>query len=754
MKFESQNLLIEKSLSIENSNKMKEEKTKFPSESQSDDNDDPEDAYRVIDEGRNGRWNKLDLEIPVQKIQDFDSSNLGIDTEKGVEIAWNEMKFSSNPKKSHPNRFESIETLRNIFEKLKKVLEFMLKLDHSNILKFFDYWFIENQGEAKLVVITEYSTGGSLKKYLDNSRKSQTKVKPQASRRFLNQILYTIKFIHSEKISIFHGHINSETIFIQNNGVIKLTPALLSLNGVFVRANNLIRVCSIPNGDLNHILQLTNEIKIKDLNAVGKLAEEIFNIHLKAKSPMSPLMKSKVFDNIAILNENSDLDYDFYDYDDNTTLNLNSEQDLEKSFVKICLNSGRLQNDSSSGSELNFNHIWYHPFINNIYSLKVLSVYSLLSYFQEKKMADYKNNTDTNKINNCSHKTNNTNYNNNNNNNIGSQINKIRRKSYCSDKEDVNESPKPQFLILSNISNERKQEASLNQPSINASLNDLSNVNRRRSSNYMNHGSNNNSQISLRINSSGHLNKEKRKVSLTFLTNYNYLTIPQNFFSILEDIKSGLYPRLFKERHNKEIKHFQPGFCLKSTTNSAYDYLEFFKQTKQLLEFRSMSSLNLVSSDVNNANNLLKPWSNDRNNSNTNSNQDLTLSDSNSNLSNAKSNDETRRLTNLFCKLNIDYATKRVDLNLDLEFNDTFKRNLECSFESDFLNGFEIKNCNHDFDLNNLVSADEHPLDFKIENICIHLANELIDFGLINKEDRATISETILKTMKDYLLTL
>lgn len=37
-----------------------------------------------------------------------------------------------------------------------------------------------------------------------------------------------------------------------------------------------------------------------------------------------------------------------------------------------------------------------------------------------------------------------------------------------------------------------------------------------------------------------------RKVSLTFLTNVHDLKIPQDFFSILEDIRSGLYPRLFK----------------------------------------------------------------------------------------------------------------------------------------------------------------------------------------------------------------
>ena len=35
--------------------------------------------------------------------------------------------------------------------------------------------------------------------------------------------------------------------------------------------------------------------------------------------------------------------------------------------------------------------------------------------------------------------------------------------------------------------------------------------------------------------------KDKRKVSLSFLSSFNNLTLPQNFFSILDDIRFGLY---------------------------------------------------------------------------------------------------------------------------------------------------------------------------------------------------------------------
>ena len=168
------------------------------------DGDDMED-YKILEESPCGRWNKSDTEIFVQKLLDFDTTHVGIDTEKGVEIAWNEMKFVHNPVGNFHNRFESSMTLKCIYEKLKSVLKFLLKLDHSNILKFYDYWFDENTIETKVVVITEYSSAGSLKKALDKSRISQTRVKSSTSKRWLNQILYSVRFLHSEDISIFQG---------------------------------------------------------------------------------------------------------------------------------------------------------------------------------------------------------------------------------------------------------------------------------------------------------------------------------------------------------------------------------------------------------------------------------------------------------------------------------------------------------------------------------------------------------------------
>jgi hypothetical protein len=86
----------------------------------------------------------------------------------------------------------------------------------------------------------------------------------------------------------------------------------------------------------------------KDFDAIGSLALEIFNAHLckNKNTPSTPVTQ------LANL----------FKY---------CKDETENDFVSCCFSS------------FSINSIWFHPFINNIYSLKVLSVYSILTYFQE-----------------------------------------------------------------------------------------------------------------------------------------------------------------------------------------------------------------------------------------------------------------------------------------------------------------------------------------------------------------------------------
>ena len=240
-----------------------------------------DDSPKILEESQNKLWSKLDSQINSQKLIDFDTAFLANDNDKGTEVAWNEMIYYKN--KPELNRFADKNSLASIVEKLKPILELLMKIDHPNLLKFYDYWSSEDDNVYKLVVITGYSSAGSLKKLLDSSRGTQTMIKEHTIKRWLNQILYSIKSLHDNKISIFQGHLNSDTIFIQSCGVIRLSPTLLSLNGLCELNNQLIQ----SSLDKKAHIDLNEELVRKDLKAIGRLAIDIFTAHLRL-TPSSP----------------------------------------------------------------------------------------------------------------------------------------------------------------------------------------------------------------------------------------------------------------------------------------------------------------------------------------------------------------------------------------------------------------------------------------------------------------------------------
>lgn len=674
-----------------------------------------EDANKVIEESLNGRWSKLDSEIISQKLIDFDSTHLGIDTEKGSEVAWNEMKFS----KTRPslNRFESVKTLQTISEKLDHILKFLIELDHSNILKFYDYWFVDNAYEAKLVVITEYSTAGSLKKVLDSSKMSRTKVKPQTYKRWLNQILYSFKYLHNRGISIFQGNLNADSIFIQNSGVIKLTPSLLCLNGICTFTNNTIKCSTMSTAKKSTLeyIKLNDEIKVKDMRAIGRLAVEIFTAHSKNRSPVSPMGKRA-----SIFNQKSfELSNGCSSDDDDYLLSYlhDLEDKSQRDFVEKCFNISR---------DLNIDSIWFDPFINSVQSLKVLSVFSILTYFQDKKSNS-------------------------------SQASRITKR--MSSREDLISSAQQPKIVVNNESHESDNELSYlankkKKDTINKShtnLNELAgelntsqcNLIRKSSSNSSLSKSNLNlNQLKLQNSS------DRRKVSLTFLTSYNNLKIPQHFFAILEDIRAGLYPRLFKDNDLKDMNLL----AISSTS-----CLDFVIQQKQIIDRRSS-----VSSYLNIPRHLSRKSSQDLK-FNEIADQNVSMSPKESTL---RLLIENRRLASESCVIRrSEKHPNMIELCLNLRFNDNLSRSLQSYFPVDFLNylrvdmdqrvdGASYDLLKSDLDLFNSFIYDENPFETKLENICTHLANELIDFGLINSKDHNLISDLFLKTIKEHISSL
>ncbi len=265
--------------------------------------------------------------------------------------------------------------------------------------------------------------------------------------------------------------------------------------------------------------------------------------------------------------------------------------------------------------------------------------------------------------------------------------------------------------------------------------------------------------------------KQRRKVSLSFLQNFNNITIPQDFFSILDDIRYGLYPRLFTESEYKELTA-QPS--IKSITSSTC--LEFVKQQKQIIDIRSslLNINNVFLNDLNDRKDLpvstiILPsfeeeciGKNDEGFRESVATSNTTLDD---NL--VKELYETRRINSGECYVNqTDDESMMIELNLRFKFDDNSQRSLQCYFPNNFfllLENFEdltkefnIKNSN--FLLNDASKIDlseiEEKTTFlnKIENICHHLTNELVDFGLVSFHDQMTIKELFFSTIKKSLI--
>lgn len=127
----------------------------------------------------------------------------GLDTTTGVDVAWCELKEWLN--KNERQRFrEEVEMLKN--------------LQHTNIVRFYDFWEVHGKGKC-LVLITELMSSGTLKAYLRKLKK----VNPKVIRSWSRQILKGLHFLHSRSPPIIHRDLKCDNIFITGTtGCVKI----------------------------------------------------------------------------------------------------------------------------------------------------------------------------------------------------------------------------------------------------------------------------------------------------------------------------------------------------------------------------------------------------------------------------------------------------------------------------------------------------------------------------------------------------
>uniref|UniRef100_A0A8C7ZA04 Nuclear receptor binding protein 1 n=1 Tax=Oryzias sinensis TaxID=183150 RepID=A0A8C7ZA04_9TELE len=184
--------------------------TQPPAANTEDEEEESEDESEILEESPCGRWQKRREEVNQRNVPGIDNAYLGMDTEEGVEVVWNEVMFSER------KNFKLQE------EKVKAVFDNLIQLEHLNIVKFHKYWADVKENRARVIFITEYMSSGSLKQFLKKTKKNHKTMNEKAWKRWCTQILSALSYLHSCDPPIIHGNLTCDTIFIQHNGLIKI----------------------------------------------------------------------------------------------------------------------------------------------------------------------------------------------------------------------------------------------------------------------------------------------------------------------------------------------------------------------------------------------------------------------------------------------------------------------------------------------------------------------------------------------------
>lgn len=130
-----------------------------------------------------GRFFKYDIEVGRGS---FKTVFRGLDSHTGVAVAWCEL-LDKKVNKAERQRF-------------REEAEMLKKLQHPNIVRFYNYWETSIAKKKNIVLVTELMLSGTLKSYLRRFKKINQKV----LRSWCRQILKGLTFLHSRSPPIIH----------------------------------------------------------------------------------------------------------------------------------------------------------------------------------------------------------------------------------------------------------------------------------------------------------------------------------------------------------------------------------------------------------------------------------------------------------------------------------------------------------------------------------------------------------------------
>ncbi|XP_076036281.1 MLF1-adaptor molecule isoform X2 [Oratosquilla oratoria] len=320
--------------------------------------EDSEDESEILEESPCGRWSKRRQEVQQRDVPGIDAAYLAMDTDEGMEVVWNEVKFSER------------RNFREQEEKIRQVFDNLTQLDHPNIVKLHKYWTDtkndkpRNDGSSlhlahcpvsvnaarysttKVVFITEYMSSGSLKKFLKTTRRNVKKLPLQSWKRRCTQILSALSYLHSSSPPIIHGNLTTDTIFIQHNGLVKIGSVAPDT------IHSHVKTCRDDMKNMHFIAPEYGQGPLTpavDIYSFGMCALEMAALEIPGNGDSGNVItQEQVNKTIASL-----------------------EHELQKDFIRKCLAQDAASRPTTS-------ELLFHPVLFEVHSLKLLAAHSLI----------------------------------------------------------------------------------------------------------------------------------------------------------------------------------------------------------------------------------------------------------------------------------------------------------------------------------------------------------------------------------------
>jgi len=308
---------------------------------------DPEDPDEIPEKSPCGRWHRRKETVSCSAVPGIDAAYLAMDIEEGLEVIWNEVKFSES------------KDYRAQEKQMSSALDSMISITHPNIVKFHHYWTkkpdtTDPEKSIRVVFITEYTSSGTLRAFLRKTNDLPTQL--QNWSRWCNQLLSALHYMHN--LNTVHGNLTTDTIFLQHHGLLKIGCFSITTMRSYVKTN------AEENNHIKNSIYFPNEEQRPkfDIYSFGVIALEMLMPKEIADSEKN---KHQVGHEIARIDLLNRLDQ----YQEKC-----SDKELEKcEFIRMCLNQDpSCRPDAKTLSR--------HTSLFTISQLRILSAHAVHDY--------------------------------------------------------------------------------------------------------------------------------------------------------------------------------------------------------------------------------------------------------------------------------------------------------------------------------------------------------------------------------------